>query len=149
MEVYIITWIFHRRLPEPWNQAIISLSNEHFQWPPKHVNNKGMSVFALTSTDIYTFWMKTFKSIWKYVCLESMCKYWRDIINTMQNYRLHPIIDDVLHRQVRSFWPEISIWSILCYNRWAIMPWFQGSGRTYVIYFPCPIKQRFNHSVQM
>ena len=45
--------MWHSRLPEPWNQGIIAHPIEHFQWPPKHVNNKGLSIFAQTCTKRY------------------------------------------------------------------------------------------------
>ena len=57
---------FNSHLAGPWNQGIIAHQTPHFRRPPKHVNNKGPSVFAQTSSK-YTFRTKSFNSIWKYI----------------------------------------------------------------------------------
>ena len=43
----------NRRLAGPWNRGIIAHQTPHFRWSPKHVNNKGPSVFAQTSSWSY------------------------------------------------------------------------------------------------
>ena len=54
----------YSHLAGSWNQGIIAHQTPHFRRPPKHVNNKGPSVFAETSSKC-TFRTKSFKSIWK------------------------------------------------------------------------------------
>ena len=56
----------YSHLAGSWNQGIIAHQTPHFRRPPKHVNNKGPSVFAETSSKC-TFRTKSFKSIWKYI----------------------------------------------------------------------------------
>ena len=59
-------YCLYSHLAGSWNQGIIAHQTPHFRRPPKHVNNKGPSVFAQTSS-ICTFRTKSFKSIWKYI----------------------------------------------------------------------------------
>ena len=63
--VYGVCHSQYSHLADPWNQGIIAHQTPHFRRPPKHVNNKGPSVFAQTSFKC-TFRTKSFNSIWKY-----------------------------------------------------------------------------------
>ena len=57
---------FNSHLAGPWIQGIIAHQTPHFRRPPKHINNKGPSVFAQTSSKC-TFRTKSFNGIWKYI----------------------------------------------------------------------------------
>ena len=101
----------HSGLAGPWNRGIIAHQTPHFRRPPKHVNNKGPSVFA-----------QTFCTAW-FISLENLHIYSKTYVfsNTFEGFRPKCTFRGCLSKYRRTFIvymfrrpPEV--WSLMSDN---------------------------------